>query len=197
VAHLIDVEALERAYHRQRKNAAVGVDGVTKQAYGRDLDANLQDLHGRLKAMRYRHQPIRRVHIPGASAPDQRRAVTRRAVRARREPDAQFHSVAHLIDVAALERAYHRQRKDAAVGVDGVTKQVYGRDLDVNLRDLHGRLKAMRYRHQPIRRVHIPGASAPDQRRAVTRPARRVSAGPTSGGNAPGPARQRRTNVGR
>jgi hypothetical protein len=79
--------------------------------------------------------------------------------------------VAHLIDVAALERAYHRQRKDAAVGVDGVTKQVYGRDLDVNLRDLHGRLKAMRYRHQPIRRVHIPGATAPDQRRAVTRPA--------------------------
>ena len=78
------------------------------------------------------------------------------AVRARREPDAQFHSVAHLIDVAALERACHRQRKDAAVGVDGVTKQAYGRDLDVNLRDLHGRLKAMRYRHQPIRRVHIP-----------------------------------------
>ncbi len=64
MAHLIDVEALERAYHRQRKNAAVGVDGVTKQAYGRDLDVNLRDLHGRLKAMRYRHQPIRRVHIP-------------------------------------------------------------------------------------------------------------------------------------
>jgi len=78
------------------------------------------------------------------------------AVRARREPDAQFHSVAHLIDVAALERAYHRQRRDAAVGVDGVTKEEYGRGLEANLRDLHGRLKTMRYRHQPIRRVHIP-----------------------------------------
>jgi group II intron reverse transcriptase/maturase len=65
-------------------------------------------------------------------------------------------ALAHHIDQAALERAYHRIRKDAAVGVDGVTKEEYGRDLEENLADLHGRLKAMRYRHQPIRRVHLP-----------------------------------------
>jgi len=47
-------------------------------------------------------------------------------------------------------------RKDAAVGVDGVTKEQYGQDLERNLRDLHARMKAKRYRHQPIRRVHIP-----------------------------------------
>jgi group II intron reverse transcriptase/maturase len=40
------------------------VDGVTKEQYGQDLERNLQDLHGRMKAKRYRHQPIRRVHIP-------------------------------------------------------------------------------------------------------------------------------------
>lgn len=50
--------------HRIRKDAAVGVDGVTKEEYGRDLESNLADLHGRLRAERYRHQPIRRVHIP-------------------------------------------------------------------------------------------------------------------------------------
>ena len=76
--------------------------------------------------------------------------------RAQREPEGRFHSLAHLIDVPALERAYHRMRKDAAVGVDGVTKEQYGQDLERNLRDLHARLKAKRYRHQPIRRVHIP-----------------------------------------
>ncbi len=76
--------------------------------------------------------------------------------RARREPEGQFHSLAHLIDVSALERAYHRMRKDAAVGVDGVTKEQYGQDLETNLQDLHARMKAKRYRHQPIRRVHIP-----------------------------------------
>lgn len=77
-------------------------------------------------------------------------------VRAKREPDAQFHSLVHLIDAAALERAYHRQRKDAAVGVDGVTKEEYGRNLEANLRGLHERLRAGRYRHRPILRVHIP-----------------------------------------
>jgi len=76
--------------------------------------------------------------------------------RAKREPEGRFHSLAHLIDVPALERAYRRMRKDAAVGVDGVTKEQYGQDLERNLRDLHERMKAKRYRHQPIRRVHIP-----------------------------------------
>ena len=67
-----------------------------------------------------------------------------------------MHSLAHLIDVPALERAYHRQRADAAGGVDGVTKEQYGQNLEADLQDLHARLKDKRYRHQPIRRVHIP-----------------------------------------
>ena len=78
--------------------------------------------------------------------------------RAQREPEGRFHSLAHLIDVPALERAYRRMRKDAAVGVDGVTKEQYGQELEANLQDLHARMKAKRYRHQPIRRVHIPKA---------------------------------------
>jgi len=40
------------------------VDGVTKEQYGRKLQENLENLHKRLKAKQYRHQPIRRVHIP-------------------------------------------------------------------------------------------------------------------------------------
>jgi hypothetical protein len=76
--------------------------------------------------------------------------------RAQREPEGRFHSLAHLIDIAALERAFHRQRADAAVGVDRVTKEQYGQNLETNLQELHARLKGKRYRHQPIRRVHIP-----------------------------------------
>ena len=76
--------------------------------------------------------------------------------RAQREPEGRFHSLAHLIDVPALERAYQRTRKDAAVGVDGVMKEQYGQALEANLQDLHARMKAKRYRHRPIRRVHIP-----------------------------------------
>lgn len=77
------------------------------------------------------------------------------AKRAEQEPLARFHSLAHLIDVAALERAYRRMRADAATGVDGVTKDAYGLRLEDNLRELHLRLREKRYRHQPIRRVDI------------------------------------------
>ena len=78
------------------------------------------------------------------------------AERARREPQGQFHSLAHLIDMDALRRAYQSQRSDAAVGIDGVTKETYGRDLEANLQVLHDKLRSKRWRHQPIRRVHIP-----------------------------------------
>jgi group II intron reverse transcriptase/maturase len=76
--------------------------------------------------------------------------------RARRDPHGKMLSLSHHIDEEALKRAFHRIRKDAAVGVDGVTVEEYGQDLERRLADLHGRMRAMKYRHQPIRRVHIP-----------------------------------------
>ena len=64
LAYLIDAEALRVAYDHLRGAAAVGVDGITKEAYGQALEANLQELHERLRTQRYRHQPILRVHLP-------------------------------------------------------------------------------------------------------------------------------------
>ena len=78
------------------------------------------------------------------------------AERAKRDPGGRFYSLAHLMDVAALERAFHRLRGDAAVGVDGVTKAVYGANLRGNLEDLHERMKGGTYRHRAILRVEIP-----------------------------------------
>lgn len=78
--------------------------------------------------------------------------------RAKRDPNAKLYSLARLVDQDALMRAFRRIRKDAAHGVDGVTKEQYGQRLEDNLQALHGRMKAKRYRHQPIRRVHIPKA---------------------------------------
>jgi RNA-directed DNA polymerase len=78
--------------------------------------------------------------------------------RAKLNPEARFNSLAHLLDAETLLRAYDRIRKDAAVGVDSVTKEQYGQDLMGNLADLYVRLRSKRYRHQPILRVHIPKA---------------------------------------
>lgn len=85
-------------------------------------------------------------------SPQLRRVVER----AERDPEIRHFSLAHLIDEEALKRAYRNIKKGVAVGVDGTTKEQYGQELDSNVRSLHQRLKTMRYRHQPIRRVHIP-----------------------------------------
>ena len=76
--------------------------------------------------------------------------------RARNDPNARLYALARLLDQDALKRAFRRIRKDAAEGVDGVTKEQYGQQLEQNIAALHQRMKAKRYRHQPILRVHIP-----------------------------------------
>jgi len=64
--HVIDVEWLREAYRRTRKDAAVGVDGQTAEAYARDLEKNLESLRDRLRTGAYRAPPVRRVHIAKA-----------------------------------------------------------------------------------------------------------------------------------
>jgi group II intron reverse transcriptase/maturase len=76
--------------------------------------------------------------------------------RAQREPNCQFTSLAHLLNERFLEHCYHRLGRDRASGIDGVTWQEYGEQLEENLRDLVTRLKAKRYKPQPARRVYIP-----------------------------------------
>lgn len=86
------------------------------------------------------------------------------AERAKRHPEQRILGLAHLIDEPALERAYQGLRRDAAVGIDGVTVEQYGGQLAANLQALRARMKAGQYRHQPIRRVNIPkenGATRP------------------------------------
>ncbi len=77
------------------------------------------------------------------------------AATARKYTRFQFKTIVHLLNVEMLERAYASLRKSAAAGIDKVTAADYGRDLRGRLMDLHARLKAGRYRAQPLRRVQI------------------------------------------
>ena len=72
------------------------------------------------------------------------------AERAKRHPEQRILALAHLINEPALERAFRSMRRDAAVGVDGVTAEQYGGQLATNLQGLRARMKAGQYRHQPI-----------------------------------------------
>ena len=64
--HLIDGEWMREAYRRTRKDGATGIDGVTAGDYEKDLEANLDDLLGRMKSGRYFAPPVRRHYIPKA-----------------------------------------------------------------------------------------------------------------------------------
>jgi len=96
---------------------------------------------------------------PGHSAgPGASNALERVREVARADKGARFTALLHHVDLPRLRAAYRAIRPQAAPGVDGVTWAEYGQDLESNLRDLHARVQAGRYRAKPSRRVHIPKA---------------------------------------
>ncbi len=64
IGHLINVELLKECHEGMDGKKAVGIDGMTKECYGGNLDRNLGDLVGRLKRHAYKPQPARKVEIP-------------------------------------------------------------------------------------------------------------------------------------
>jgi len=75
---------------------------------------------------------------------------------AREDKGRKFFSIAHLLTENALYEAFKSLRKDAGVGVDGVTYKGYAADVTGNIRRLHDRMKKGQYRAEPLRRVYIP-----------------------------------------
>jgi RNA-directed DNA polymerase len=75
---------------------------------------------------------------------------------AREDKDVRFTALLHHVTVDRLREAYRAIRPNAAAGVDGVTWQDYGSDLEANLWDLHARVQGGGYRARPTRRVFIP-----------------------------------------
>ena len=77
---------------------------------------------------------------------------------AKQDKEARFTALLHHVSIERLRAAYQALRRGAAAGVDGVTWQTYGQELEQNLHDLHGRLHRGAYRAKPSRRVYIPKA---------------------------------------
>ena len=105
---------------------------------------------GRNPGERNRVRTQSRVALPSNLA--RVNAAARTAVQTR------FTALLHHVDIAALERAFRRQRRQASAGIDGMTVAMYEQDLAARLRDLCARIHTGRYRPQPVRRVYIPKA---------------------------------------
>lgn len=67
--HYVNKETLYAEHQRQSAKKAAGVDKVTKEEYGKNLDQNLALLVERMKRFAYRPQPVRRTYIekPGSN----------------------------------------------------------------------------------------------------------------------------------
>lgn len=78
------------------------------------------------------------------------------AQHAKREPEMQFISLAHLLDKDFLKQNFLSLNRNKAKGLDDVSWYEYNENLDENLDSLVNRLKSKKYKPIPARRVYIP-----------------------------------------
>lgn len=63
----VNEESIKAEHRKQERKKASGVDGVTKDEYGKELDSNAAELIERMKQFSYKPQPVRRTYIPKAN----------------------------------------------------------------------------------------------------------------------------------
>ncbi len=70
--------------------------------------------------------------------------------------DIVFNNIGHIINLDMLKWHYDQLAGNKDVGIDGVTKEVYGMSLEANLTDLLKRIRHNTYKPQPARLTMIP-----------------------------------------
>ncbi len=89
------------------------------------------------------------------------------AEKAKRDKRLKFTSLIHHINEDNLVQCFSELKKDKASGIDGVTVEEYGRNLEWNIFNLVEKLRTKSYRPQPVRRVYIPKAGKKDEKRGL------------------------------
>ena len=91
--------------------------------------------------------------------------LTRIGERARRNQQEKFTSLYHHVtDLENLRASWKEIDRTSAPGVDGITKDEYGQDLEKNLKGLQVRVRQMSYKPKPAKRVYIPKAGSKKKR---------------------------------
>src|SRR5215813_13941456 len=77
---------------------------------------------------------------------------------ARQSKSVRFTALLHHITIDLLKQSYLSLERDSAPGIDGVTWQTYGENLEEKLKELHDKVHRGSYRARPARRTYIPKA---------------------------------------
>ncbi|BAG40622.1 reverse transcriptase [Orientia tsutsugamushi str. Ikeda] len=70
--------------------------------------------------------------------------------------DIKFNNLGHIIDLKMLEEQYKELDSKKAIGIDGITKEDYGKKLKANLLSLLTRIRKWQYQAKPARITEIP-----------------------------------------
>ena len=120
-----------------RNDGAAGVDHITAEEFGRDLDNNLGKLAEELRLGLFRPQAIRRVWIPKPGSAEQR-PLGIPTVRDRIVQAAVVHLIMPIFEVEFAERSYgfrpHRGCKDALRCVDQLLDDGHVHVVDADLK---------------------------------------------------------------
>ena len=65
--HFVNKETLKEQHKKQQRNKASGIDKMTKDEYGINLEENIENLIKRMKKFSYKPLPVRRTYIPKAN----------------------------------------------------------------------------------------------------------------------------------
>ena len=92
--------------------------------------------------------------------------LNRIALLSQGDPKRSFDSLMHHFNFESLIECFHELDGKKALGIDGIDKATYGKNLIRNILDLISRMKAMAYRPGPVREQLIPKEGKP----GATRP---------------------------
>ncbi len=141
--HHVTPGRLMLAYQEISPKAAPGVDGVTWEAYGQDLVANLRDLHERVQQGRYRASPSRRAYIPKADGRLRPLGIATLEDKIVQRAVAGVLNAVYEVDFRGFSYGFRpgrgpHQALDALAA--GVTSRRVNWVLDADIRDFFGRL---------------------------------------------------------
>ena len=80
------------------------------------------------------------------------------AKKAQQDKKLKFTSLVHHVNDSNFVKCYQELKRNKACGIDGQTVEVYGKNLDDNVKQLVERLKSKTYQPKPVKRVYIPKA---------------------------------------
>ncbi len=89
-----------------------------------------------------------------------------------RDKDLRLTALLHHVNVDLLRDSYFALKREAAPGVDEVTWEDYGTELEARLEDLHGRVHRGAYQAKPSKRVLIPKPDGRKRPLGIASPAR-------------------------